>query len=245
MKIIAHRGSSAVAPENTISSFQLAWIENADGIELDIYMTSDQVIVSIHDSTTTRTSDFSLEINKSTSEELQKADVGGWKSNLFKNERIPSLISILEIMPIDKDIYIEIKDSKEIIPLLKKTIMRFPNLKSSIILIAFSYDIIKQIKSCLPDHKCLWIVEFSHNVPAITDKECQNVINKIIEAKLDGISSFADVAHCKQLAPYIKSNNLFWNVWTVDSISIASEMKKLGINSLSTNRPRYIISNLE
>ncbi|TWU26080.1 glycerophosphodiester phosphodiesterase family protein [Bythopirellula polymerisocia] len=89
--LVAHRGASADAPENTLSSFQLAWEEGADAIEGDFYLTSDNQIVCIHDDTTERVSGVDLDVASATLEELRKLDVGSWKERKYINERIPTL----------------------------------------------------------------------------------------------------------------------------------------------------------
>jgi glycerophosphoryl diester phosphodiesterase len=244
MKIIAHRGASFIAPENTFSSFEQAWLENADGIELDVRLTKDNKIVAMHDRTTSRTSDLSLDINQSSYKELHSADVGSWKSKKYKGEKIPLLEKILELLPENKDIYIEIKDNEKIIPALEKIIFKFYHLKNNIIIMSFSYTVIKKIKSILPEYNCLWIVEFGYNVPKFSKNNLLNVIRKTLTANLNGISSFSNLEDCKNLAPLIKENSFFWNVWTVDNPHLAKEMKMLGLDSLSTNRPEWIRKHL-
>ena len=75
--VVAHRGASHDAPENTLAAFQLAWEQKADGIEADFYVTKDQQIVCIHDKTSIRVAPQQPElfIAKSTLEDLQKLDV--------------------------------------------------------------------------------------------------------------------------------------------------------------------------
>ncbi|MDP7286911.1 MAG: glycerophosphodiester phosphodiesterase family protein, partial [Phycisphaerae bacterium] len=70
--IVAHRGASRDAPENTIAAFELAWKQGADAIEGDFYLTKDRRIVCIHDSSTKRTARANLSVAKSTLAELRK-----------------------------------------------------------------------------------------------------------------------------------------------------------------------------
>ena len=76
-QVIAHRGASYDAPENTLAAFRLAWQQGADGIEGDFYLTADGEIVCLHDSDTGRTGDRKLSVGQSTLAELRKVDVGG------------------------------------------------------------------------------------------------------------------------------------------------------------------------
>jgi glycerophosphoryl diester phosphodiesterase len=77
-KIIAHRGSSYEAPENTIASAKLAIEENADALELDIHLTKDNQIVVIHDANIKRTSGINKNVKDLNLEQLKKYDFGFW-----------------------------------------------------------------------------------------------------------------------------------------------------------------------
>ncbi len=76
MKIYAHRGASAEFPENTIAAFQRAIDLRADGIELDVHLSSDGVPVVIHDETVDRTTDATGAVNTMTAEQLGQLDAG-------------------------------------------------------------------------------------------------------------------------------------------------------------------------
>ncbi len=69
--IIAHRGASGDAPENTLAAFKEAWNQNADGVELDIYLTKDGRIVVLHDASTRRTAGKDLTVKDHSLEELR------------------------------------------------------------------------------------------------------------------------------------------------------------------------------
>ena len=75
--IVAHRGASQDAPENTIAAFKKAWAQNADGIEGDFYVTKDQQIVCIHDANTERTAGRKLEVANSTLADKTSSRVNG------------------------------------------------------------------------------------------------------------------------------------------------------------------------
>ncbi|MDA1056051.1 MAG: glycerophosphodiester phosphodiesterase family protein, partial [Planctomycetota bacterium] len=77
--IIAHRGGSHDAPENTLAAFRLAFEQGADGIEGDFYLTRDNRIVCIHDADTKRVADKTLVVAESSLAELKRLDVGSWK----------------------------------------------------------------------------------------------------------------------------------------------------------------------
>ena len=110
-EIVAHRGASFDAPENTLAAFRLAWEQGADAVEGDFYLTADQQIVCLHDKDTKRTApnQTSRVVSKSTLAELQQLDVGSWKAEKYKGEKIPTLQEVLKVIPANKKILIEIE----------------------------------------------------------------------------------------------------------------------------------------
>ncbi len=94
--IIAHRGASAAAPENTLAAFTLAVALGADGIELDVKLSKDGVPVIMHDLTVDRTTDGHGRVADLTLAELKKLDAGAKKDARFAGERVPTLAEVFE-----------------------------------------------------------------------------------------------------------------------------------------------------
>ena len=94
--IIAHRGASAYAPENTLASFELALRQEADAIELDAKLTADGHIVVIHDQTVDRTTEGTGAVREMTLSELRKLDAGSHFDIAFQGEPIPTLEEVLK-----------------------------------------------------------------------------------------------------------------------------------------------------
>ena len=88
MEIIAHRGASYDAPENTLAAFRLAFEQGADGIEGDFHLAADGQVVCSHDATTGRCGDADVAIATSSLRQLKRIDVGRWKSQQFAKERM-------------------------------------------------------------------------------------------------------------------------------------------------------------
>jgi len=108
--VIAHRGSSAYAPENTLAAFQLAAEQEADAIELDVDLTRDGHVIVMHDATIDRTTDGHGRVTDLTLEEIRQADAGAWRSAEFKGERVPLLEEVFEAVGQRLLINGEIKD---------------------------------------------------------------------------------------------------------------------------------------
>jgi glycerophosphoryl diester phosphodiesterase len=96
--ILAHRGASALAPENTLAAFLRARDLGADGVELDVTLTRDSVPVVIHDDTVDRTTDGHGAVSNKTLLEIKRLDAGGWKSPTYHGETIPTLAEVFDAL---------------------------------------------------------------------------------------------------------------------------------------------------
>ena len=94
--IIAHRGASVAAPENTMAAFERALVEGADWIELDVQETADGVVIVAHDSDLMKVARTSLKIWDAHAEDLARIDIGSWFDPAFADQRISTLREVLE-----------------------------------------------------------------------------------------------------------------------------------------------------
>ena len=97
VKVIAHRGFSKVAPENTLAAFRAALEAGADALEFDVRLTRDGVPVIMHDKTVDRTTNGRGRVGDLTFAQLRKLDAGSHKGPQFKGERVPSLDELLAL----------------------------------------------------------------------------------------------------------------------------------------------------
>jgi glycerophosphoryl diester phosphodiesterase len=107
--IIAHRGSSAYMPENTLAAFKLAVNQQADAIELDTQLTADGKVVVMHDDTVDRTTNGNGRVKSMTLADMQALDAGS-KSGKNVSERVPSLADVFEAVGQDLLINVELKN---------------------------------------------------------------------------------------------------------------------------------------
>ncbi|WP_339235809.1 glycerophosphodiester phosphodiesterase [Paenibacillus sp. FSL R5-0517] len=98
VEIIAHRGASAVCPENTMSAFERSLELGATGIETDVQMTSDGRLVLIHDETLSRTGGAEGWVKDTSYDQLRTRDAGSWFHADFAGERIPSLEELFKLV---------------------------------------------------------------------------------------------------------------------------------------------------
>ncbi len=110
MRVIAHRGASGYAPENTAAAFAKAIAMGADAIETDVRLSADGELVLIHDATVTRTTDGRGPVADHTLAELRALDAGRWFSDAFAGERVPTLAELIEDVAPRIPVVLEIKD---------------------------------------------------------------------------------------------------------------------------------------
>lgn len=241
MKIIAHRGASFTAPENTLASFRLGLEQGADGIELDVRLTADGQVIALHDSDTGRTADINCVVCDTSYDIICTLDAGSWKCDEFKCERIPLLSEVFQILPVDREIYIEIKCGDEIIAPLSELLSHFTGLTESVVLFGFDYDTMVRVRHTMPSYRTMWIGEFGYNIPISADMY-DTAERMIKEGGFSGFSTKADRKHVAVMRERLKGMML--NVWTVDDADEAAYYKSINVTSVTTNRPDLIIANL-
>jgi glycerophosphoryl diester phosphodiesterase len=245
-KIIAHRGASHDAPENTLAAFDLAWEQGADGIEGDFYLSADGHIVCIHDATTKRTAGVELAVAKSTLAELRRLDVGRFKGEKWAGQRIATLEEVLARVPEGKCIFIEIKCGPEILKPLAKTLAACKLDPSSAQVICFQKDVIAQVKRTIPNINAYWLTSYKKGKTGRFTPTPKSVLSTLLSIKADGLDtnanlSVVDAAMVKSL----RDANLAVHAWTVNDAPTARRLRDLGVDSITTDRPDYIRRALE
>lgn len=94
--IIAHRGESFDAPENTLAAIELAWKRGARAVEIDVHLSKDNHVVVFHDFNTKRLSGVNKNVRSQTLQQLRALDVGSWKGVHWKGEQIPEINDVLK-----------------------------------------------------------------------------------------------------------------------------------------------------
>ena len=248
--IIAHRGSSYTAPENTIPSFNLAFKEGANFVEGDFWLTKDNQIVCIHDSNTKRVTleKIRLKIKSSTLNELRKLDVGSFKGNEFSGTKIPTLQEVLDIIPEGKGLYLEIKDARKVfIEKLVETIEQ--NLKTNgryflsgeIRVIAFNPNTVQIIKKHFPEMKVYWLFSWY-----LLKKKClisiaqKRLLQTLEKLNCDGINVKFVPTIDEKLIEFLHQKGMDFCVYDVDAVEDAINLVNLGVDSITTNYPLKI-----
>jgi len=245
MKIIAHRGESFDAPENSLSAIKLAWARGAKAVEIDIHLTADNEVVVIHDQHTRRVGDKKLYIKKSNLSELKAVDIGSKKSEKFIHERVPTLIEVLETVPSKAQIIIEIKCGKEVIsPLIE--ILKTSNLSNAQIeIIAFNFEVITEMKKQAPYYKALWLLDLDYYLPHwLIRVKPKKIIQKVVENQLDGVNVWAGKTINQSFVKAFSNKGLLVYVWTVNDLNKAQNVINYGVDAITTDRAEWLMKQL-
>lgn len=152
--IIAHRGASHHAPENTIAAFRKAAELGADGIETDIQITADRKLVIHHNYTIDTTADGCGQVAEMTLEQLKQFDFGIKKGPEFAGERIPTVDECLDAAKDMRMVNLELKAPLDhSIPYVKKVIdcVKAHGMEKQVVLSAFEHDLLRQAKEICPE----------------------------------------------------------------------------------------------
>ena len=242
VEIVAHRGASHDAPENTVSAFKLGWEQGADLVELDVYLSKDGEIVAMHDKDTKRTAGVAKPVVAQTLEELRALDVGKWKASKWAGERVPTLSDTIATVPEGKRLFIEIKTGPEILPELKEVLDASGRDKKHFEVIAFNYDVMKQGKELMPEIRMHWLVAPKKNQPVPSVEE---MIAKAKAAKVDGLNLSKEFPIDQEFAKKIKDAGLNFYVWTLNDAEHAKRLVKAGVEGIATDRPGWLRAKLQ
>jgi len=229
--IIAHRGASHDAPENTIASVNLAWERKADAVEVDVHLSKDKRIMVIHDEDTKRTSDDKMVIRESRSSDLRSLDASNGMDQ-FRGEKIPFLEEVMATVPEGKVIFIEVKTDTVIIPYLVKVLASSPD-KSRLVVISFNFDVCAMMKKEIPAIPVFWL----HYTLSGSYKS--KWIDKASDAGLDGLN-FRYKGISKEYVEAVHRSGMKMFAWTVDDPEDAARLIEFGIDGITSNRPAWL-----
>ena len=236
--IIAHRGYSGNNPENTLQAFNKAWEEKSDGIEADCRLTSDGIVVCIHDEETNRTvqNEINLTVSSSTYNDLNDGDYGTGVGDL------PTLEDVLNTIPRGKIIHIELKDnSKNMIDAVKIIIDAHDIQPNQVKIISFeegsSTTGLQYAKSIMPNYNTLLLKNFGSDTSAYVIDTSLELIKTI---KADGYLVNKTLFLTHDNTTYInkiKDAGLFLGVYTNNVYADSIILQDRGVDSITTDNP--------
>jgi glycerophosphoryl diester phosphodiesterase len=240
VEIVAHRGASHDAPENTLPAVRLGWEKGADAVEIDIHATRDGKIVAIHDRDTWRVTGQRGVVAEMRLDQLRLLDAGAWKGTEWSGTRIPTLEQVLETMPPKGTLVVEIKCSREVLPELER-VLDASGKREQVMLIAFDYGTISEAKRRMPDRRCYWLYGFSESEAATYGvRSPADLLQRVEKAALDGLDVKYTGEWTGELADALRKLDKALYVYTVNDAEQARRLRDLGVAGITTDRPAYI-----
>jgi glycerophosphoryl diester phosphodiesterase len=215
--VVAHRGASGVAPENTLLAFQIAHDIGADMIELDVQQTEDGELVCIHDFKVDRTTNGSGAVAEMSFHEIRELDAG-------QGQRIPTLAEVLDFCRGKLKVVIELKVTdieKEILSLVHKR-----GMLSEIMLCSFLHGTLIEARSLNVDV----------TTAVLVSKIKEGIVDYVLEMESNALNP--DFNHVTpSLVSELHRNELQIFPWTVNDSATMAELYNTSIDGLITNFP--------
>lgn len=228
--IIAHRGFSSNAPENTLIAFETAINEGVDFIEFDVQLTNDRIPVILHDATVDRTARGAHQgrIADLTLQEAKSLDACSWFYG-YSCCRIPTLQEVIELPLKNTKLFIEIKGEysqpQEVVKAIVDVVPT--NMLNDCIFGSFNFEIIELMQEALPDQKLLGLAENERDINLFLD----------IGIELLGLGKKV----CSQaILSELAENNIDTWVYTVNDTQLAVSLVEQGVKGLITDNPALI-----
>ena len=227
MRMTAHRGYSAIAPENTLPALRLAGEYGFWGAECDTSPTADGVWIIMHDDTVDRTTDGEGRVKDLTYAEICEMTIdAGNNVDQYPGTKVPTLTEYLDVC---KEYHIHpvieikgcatVEDMDSLAALLSAR-----EEKNMFTIISFSRDLTVRIKELLPDTPVFLLISIGDNEEAIAFCKTNNLDG------LDFVNVLEDDFIKKIVASGLKNMS-----WTVDDIEAADRLYKLGVRDITTN----------
>lgn len=238
-QVIAHRGSSGIAPENTLASLHLAGQQGIKWVEIDVILSADGIPVIFHDDHLSRTTNGDGLIHKTPLSELKKLDVGSWKDPKYHQEKIPTLLEAIEVIAqYGMGLNLELKPCEGLeeetveasIDVLKEHWPQdLPLLFSS-----FNYFALLSAKTMWPE------VSRGYNVSAIPKAWKE----RLEHLECSGLHIHQSFFHAQQVSE-IKAAGYKVLAFTINDAELALQLYKQGLDSVFSDYPLQIQSAID
>lgn len=209
IELISHRGANDQAPEHTLSAYEKAVELGADYIELDLRMTKDGHLISLHDETVERTTNGEGEISDFTLKDLKKLDAGSWFDEEFKGESIPLLEEVIDRFGRNTKYYIETRPQSEqlVMEVELVQILKAKGVLDRTIIQSSSVESLKKIHKLNKDIPLIQLV---------MDKNLDQVDPDAVKAYAIGVGPYAPYVN-KFFVDRMQAAGLEVHVWFVNS----------------------------
>ncbi len=222
--IMAHRGASHAAPENTMAAFRQAIEEGADWIELDVQETADGEVVVLHDSDFMKLAGLNLKIWNATADDLKNIDVGSWFADEFQYERVPTLGEVLDVCKGKIGVNIELKyyGRDERLEQRVAEIVEARDMASDVMVMSLNSRGVKKMKSLRPNWKVGLLISVS--------------AGNLQKIEADFLAVNARFANQRLIRSAHRIGREVY-VWTVNDALTMSTMISHGVDGILTDKP--------
>ncbi len=225
----AHRGASALAPENTLAAFQAAVERGCSWIETDLRLTADGVPVLLHDASVDRTTGGRGSVGGMPLAEVKRLDAGGWFAPRFRGERIPTLAEALDWSRGRCGLNLEFKEEQrpeELTAQVTRTVKDERALER-VLFSSFRAADLRRLRAALLRARIAWLV--SRNSRGLTDLVKREGISAVHPK--DALVSRRIVRRCHRFG-------LGVHVWVVNRRARLLELESMGVDGVMTDDPR-------
>lgn len=232
MKIWAHRGASAAAPENTIEAFELAAQMGADGIELDIQLSADGEVVVLHDETVDRTSSGSGRVCDLTLAQLKALDFSCGMA-AYAGARIPTLREVYAAFAKSGMFFnVEIKcEQGDYRTLCRKALAleKEAGMAGRILYSSFNWDAMREVRALCPGAETALLYERALWSPQ----------KYALELGAGAVHPSGYTLLVPGVVRRCHKKGVRVHAWTIDSPFALRQMKRMGVDAVITNRPAF------
>ncbi len=227
--IIAHRGNSSEAPENTFAAFLSAEKTNADFIECDVHLNKEQIPIVIHDRYLCRTinSPYPIAVEEISLNQLESFDAGSWYSEQFKGQKIPILSTVLNTKFGQTGLFIEVKTGSAPNEIIAQKIIETINKSPSktVLIGSMSPEILREVRKISPRQPIIAII---NSISTLKPHRKNRPNFYAVESSLIS-SELVRVIH--------DEGRLIW-AWTVNDPDDARALIAMNIDGIITDQPR-------
>lgn len=241
-RIVAHRGASHDAPENTMAAFRRAWELGVESVELDVHVTRDRQAVVIHDPTTKRVTGVDRPVADQTLAEIRALDAGSWKHAAFRGERIPTLAEVLDSVPAGRTLFLELKSDAATIPdVVAAVVAHDPRPRGGhLALQAYDPDTLAALSKALPAVPAYWTVNPPVEQTAAGEQYALPYPRALIrQATARGFTGLALLYSSvdPEFLDAARAAGLAIDVWTINDASVLVDWQTRNVRWIETDRP--------
>lgn len=237
--VVAHRGWSAVAPENTLAAYRKAIEVGAEMAECDVHLSKDGVPVLMHDADLKRTTGRTERVADLTAAELATLDAGSWKSPAYAAERVPTLAQALELVAGRLRFVIEIKDAS-MASQVARVVRQGPIPAHELMVFSFSREAVAEIARIEPELPTTWLLAER----PVDAKQRAEVFRAALRARASALG----ISHKKVDAAFVRGaheRGFIVFCWTVNEPEDMDHVISLGVDAVITDRPDVLLRRLK